>query len=76
MVVLSEHKKYPDHHNFSAQEIAELKEENCIITTEKDFMRLAPFIDPKKLFYQPITIDFLEKKEDFDADLRQFVMQY
>lgn len=35
-----EHLKYKDHHFFTDQEIDVLKEKECILTTEKDFVRL------------------------------------
>lgn len=35
-----EHLKYKDHHFFTDQEIDILKEKECILTTEKDFVRL------------------------------------
>ena len=50
---------YPDHHNFSEQEIAELNvlaQDKNIVTTEKDYVRLNGKINSDKLYYLPITI--------------------
>lgn len=53
------HKSFPDHHDFSSAEIDKLDQEGVILTTEKDYMRLQPFINKAKLYYLPITISFL-----------------
>lgn len=65
------HKTYGDHHNFTAAEIATLEEEELLLTTEKDFMRLQPSLGDKQLFYLPITTAFLDQGKDrFDAIIR------
>ncbi|MEO6346661.1 MAG: tetraacyldisaccharide 4'-kinase [Aquaticitalea sp.] len=52
-----EHLDFPDHHEFTSKEIENLKTQEFIITTEKDFMRLSPnFIGNKSLFYLPIEL--------------------
>jgi tetraacyldisaccharide 4'-kinase len=66
--------EFPDHHDFSAQEIKKIMTvydsivgDKIIITTEKDFMRLE--IESKLkdiLYYLPIDIVFTNK-EKFDA---------
>ena len=61
-----EHYNYPNHHEFKTFEIEELqnlKRNQIIITTEKDFGRLEDFFSPEELFYLPIEMEFLEKKE-------------
>ncbi len=52
-----EHLNFSDHHEFSEQDIAILKNRRFILTTEKDFMRLKQYDTLKdKLFYLPITV--------------------
>lgn len=53
------HKKFGDHHEFTTTEIAKLKKEELIITTEKDFMRLQPLINKLAIYYLPIKTQFL-----------------
>jgi tetraacyldisaccharide 4'-kinase len=36
-----DHISYPDHHFFTQKEISELNKKECILTTEKDFVRLS-----------------------------------
>lgn len=59
------HKKYADHHRFSASEISELKQEELIITTEKDYMRLQGSLGKYALYYLPIKTIILNKQESF-----------
>lgn len=59
---------YPDHHNFSEQEIAELNvlaQDKILVTTEKDFMRLNGKVNSENLYYLPITSTFIEAESDF-----------
>ena len=59
------HKKYADHHRFSAPEISELKKDDLIITTEKDYMRLQAPLGKYALYYLPIKTIILNKQEMF-----------
>ena len=59
------HKKYADHHHFSASEIATLQKEELIITTEKDYMRLQAPLGKYALYYLPIKTIILNKQEAF-----------
>lgn len=59
---------YPDHHNFSEQEISELNvlaQDKILVTTEKDFVRLNGKIKSDKLYYLPIQSKFLNSENDF-----------
>lgn len=56
------HKKFPDHHAFSASEISELSKEELIITTEKDYMRLQPKLGKFAVYYLPIKTIILNEK--------------
>jgi tetraacyldisaccharide 4'-kinase len=58
------HLKYSDHHHFSSSEIAQLKKEDLIITTEKDFQRLAYRLEKHALYYLPIQTVFLYEREN------------
>ncbi|KJD35797.1 tetraacyldisaccharide 4'-kinase [Tamlana sedimentorum] len=67
------HENFPDHYNFKSEDVAHLEKNDLIITTEKDFMRLKDFDKLKhKLFYLPITVK-LDKPEQFNNLLKQFV---
>ncbi len=59
------HKKYSDHHHFSTSEIEELKKEDLILTTEKDFVRLQPKLEKFALYYLPIKTIILKEQEAF-----------
>ena len=71
-----QHLAFSDHHDFSAGDIARIKEtfaalsgsNNLIITTEKDAMRLRGKIDGLPVRILPITVDFhKENDKDFDT---------
>jgi tetraacyldisaccharide 4'-kinase len=49
-----EEKVFPDHHNFTASEIEQLKTFKLILTTEKDFMRLQQLASTTEIYYLPI----------------------
>jgi len=59
------HKKFPDHHEFSDAEIANLKQDDLIVTTEKDFVRLQPRLQKLALYYLPIKTIVLNDQEDY-----------
>ncbi|MCM5661587.1 tetraacyldisaccharide 4'-kinase [Galbibacter mesophilus] len=69
-----EHLKYRDHHKFSAREIDTLKKKELIVTTEKDYVRLAPELN--NVVYLPIKTTFLDGKEAFDAAILNFVQNH
>lgn len=70
-----EHLKFPDHHNFTTQEIEKIKnqfksltsEKKILLTTEKDYMRLSDKISD--LSYLEIESKLIAKKEDFDQQI-------
>lgn len=67
---------YPDHHNFSEQEISELNtftHDKILVTTEKDFVRLNGKIKSDRLFYLPIKVKFLNLKTEFNALISQII---
>ncbi|MFD1096697.1 tetraacyldisaccharide 4'-kinase [Salegentibacter chungangensis] len=69
------HRKFPDHHNFTERELNELKEENLILTTEKDYVRLKDELPPDKLFYLPIKVTFIKGKEEFDKNILDYIKE-
>ena len=67
------HLNFKDHHTFSVKEINNLSKLDCIITTEKDYMRLKSEKKLKgKLFYLPIEIS-IDKKEAFNNLVLEYV---
>ena len=68
-----EHKKFPDHHNFSVSELDMLRKEKMILTTEKDYMRLKNELNKNQLFYLPIQLKILDEAEGFANEIRNFV---
>lgn len=52
-----EHLAYSDHHHFSNRELELLRQKGCILTTEKDYVRLKGALST--LYYLPIETQFL-----------------
>lgn len=70
-----EHLNFGDHHEFTIQEIQDLKEKEFILTTEKDFMRLTPhFKENSRLFYLPIELK-IDGHGIFDNLIKSTVIQ-
>lgn len=70
---------YPDHHNFSENEILtlnELSQDKILVTTEKDFMRLKGKVKADNLYYLPIQSKFVSDKEKFDTLVLNWVKNY
>lgn len=70
---------YPDHHNFTDSEIAQLKklsENNIVITTEKDYMRLEGKLPNDRLFYLPIKTAFIENETDFNTSILEYIKKH
>ena len=58
-----EHLKFKDHHNFTDEDILNLKSKERILTTEKDYVRLLPYFkDENMLFYLPIEFKIDQSK--------------
>lgn len=68
-----EHLKFDDHHNFSEQEISKLDEQEVLLTTEKDFMRLKDKIKKAKLYYLPISVSLVNKEQGFVERIKNAV---
>lgn len=68
--------KFSDHHHFSQSEIEEIKtiaKNKLIITTEKDYVRIADKFPKEQLFYLPIQSSFLAESFAFDEIILSFV---
>ena len=67
-----EHMKFKDHHFFSEQEIALLKEKECILTTEKDYVRLKSRLT--NLHYIEVYHQFIgNDKEVLNEELKKIM---
>ncbi|WP_395042964.1 tetraacyldisaccharide 4'-kinase [Flavobacterium sp.] len=67
---------YPDHHNFTENDLKEIKKvanNNIIITTEKDYVRLKNSNLKAQLFYLPIKSLFISNSDTFDKTILNYV---
>ena len=75
---------FPDHHSFTDKDILEIKnlaQNNIIITTEKDYVRLKGSLPSEQLFYLPIQSSFVsgpdseasERGDNFDKTIIDYV---
>lgn len=65
-----EHFSYSDHHNFSEPEIIKLRQQDLILTTEKDFQRLGNRLEKRAIYYWPIRTKFLfDRQQAFDLEI-------
>jgi len=67
---------FPDHHQFSEKDLQEIKnkaQNNIIITTEKDFVRLKGCLPKDQLYYLPIKTKFLFEGDNFDKIITNYV---
>lgn len=69
-----EHLSYPDHHPFVDEDIQRLNKQSCILTTEKDFVRLKGKLQVP-LYFLPIQMSFLGKKTVFDRRILRYLQQ-
>lgn len=76
---------FPDHHNYSTADIAEIhgkigtfaSENTAIVTTEKDYVRLEPLLSPEDKekypwYYQSIRVR-IDEEETFKALINRYV---
>ncbi len=67
-----EHLKFKDHHDFSNSEITILRKKQCILTTEKDFVRLKEKLD--HLYFIPVQHRFFgDGKSILKEGLEEFM---
>ncbi len=70
-----EHLQFSDHHFFTEKELRKLNGKAKIITTEKDYVRLAGKV--KNLYYLPIRHRFFEEQGTFlVAEIHRFMKRY
>lgn len=70
---------YPDHHLFSDKDLEVIQEKakgKIIITTEKDYVRLKDSLLQKQLFYLPIKSKLLDKEEQFEKLILDFIKEF
>ncbi|WP_129749430.1 tetraacyldisaccharide 4'-kinase [Flavobacterium beibuense] len=70
---------YPDHHDFSDKDIKDIlaaAKDKIIVTTEKDYVRLKGKLPSDKLFYLPIKTSFLDRGDEFDKAVLDFIADY
>ncbi|WP_010230406.1 tetraacyldisaccharide 4'-kinase [Gillisia marina] len=68
------HLNFPDHHNFSSEEIKSIARSKFVITTEKDYMRLRGEVTLEKLFYIPIKMKFISDTKKFNDEISNFIL--
>ena len=83
---ISEHRKFPDHHNFTQSEMDGLTkylDENPnrqILTTEKDWVRLKSKMDThylKRVYFLPIELKILfNEEENFKAEIKEHIQNF
>lgn len=69
---------FSDHHNFDEKDIATILKKannNKIITTEKDYVRLKGLLPKEQLYYLPIQTQFINSRNDFDKKIFNYVEQ-
>jgi tetraacyldisaccharide 4'-kinase len=63
-----EHRAFADHHNFTPSEVQQLQilsKGRRVLTTEKDYMRLAPLWKHQApLYYWPIALGFVDAEDE------------
>ncbi|MFD2551864.1 tetraacyldisaccharide 4'-kinase [Bizionia sediminis] len=70
------HLNFPDHHEFTALDIAALEKKAFLLTTEKDFMRLKVHKSlASKLYYLPIQA-VITNSEAFEAAVLNYVKRF
>ncbi len=71
------HFAFADHHNFTKAEIEKLRQQDLILTTEKDFQRLGDQLQKRAIYYWPIKTKFLfDRKQAFDLEILRRVAHH
>lgn len=68
-----EYLRFPDHHRFSDQEIAQIEQKDLVLTSEKDYMRLRDRTEKFALYYLPIGVQVLNEQEPY---FRETILQH
>ena len=69
-----EHLKYKDHHFFTEEEIQLIQSKKCVLTTEKDFVRLKDRVSNLKYISIEHTF-FRDGKQILEQELRSFIFK-
>ncbi|WNM18571.1 tetraacyldisaccharide 4'-kinase [Flavobacterium capsici] len=67
---------FPDHHHFTENDIKTIENKTknqLIITTEKDYVRLANHTLQSDIYYLPIKSKFLSDADDFNKTIKKYV---
>lgn len=82
---LINHLKFSDHHEYSLADVRSIisnlaDSETCLLTTEKDMIRLSRYSQESVIknypwFYLPVEIEFLEGKSHFDELIKSKALQ-
>ena len=65
-----EHFAFADHHNFTSSQVQKLRDQELILTTEKDYQRLVDKLKKHAIYYWPIKSKFLfDRQEAFDLEI-------
>ena len=68
-----QHENFPDHYEFSENDISGFSKADIVLTTEKDYMRLKDkFVHPH-LYYMPIRFKFARNESKFENIISKFV---
>jgi len=71
-----DHLNFNDHHDFSEKDIELIKSKGLIVTTEKDFMRMEPYLkDNNTVFYIPIETS-IDMASEFKGLIKKFVANF
>jgi tetraacyldisaccharide 4'-kinase len=71
-----DHLNFKDHHDFSENDLNLFKSKELIITTEKDFVRLQPYLkDNTNVFYIPIETS-IDKASEFNGLIKKFIANF
>jgi tetraacyldisaccharide 4'-kinase len=75
--------EFPDHHSYSDRDLKDISAaakrsmSECLITTEKDYVRIAHKIDwPGDLFVIGIEIDFGADKKRFNSYIKDWIKNW
>lgn len=69
------HLQFADHHHFTKTELENLSRKECIVTTEKDYVRLAPFLN-NPLFYLPIKTTVINAEINFIKIFKKHISMF
>ncbi|MBT8394162.1 MAG: tetraacyldisaccharide 4'-kinase [Flavobacteriaceae bacterium] len=69
------HFDFKDHYNFNEKDIMTFNNQEFLLTTEKDYMRLKNKVDNSKLYYLPIETRIFNDRE-FDKMIKDFILKF